>query len=198
MDRMAGYFEIRIPGSGRIIFCGFVIMCLAFSVGIVPCDVYAQEAAASASVEEPQVEEEGFVYSSDNTTPWLVSPDDIPSLFFTVWTHRLIKDARTLYKFRQDTDPGPIEDDYEDEIRQPGVREISLGGIVFVKDDEWTVWLNGRRITPKAIPEEVLDISVSREYIELKWMDSYTNTVFPVRLRPHQRFNLDTRIFLPG
>jgi hypothetical protein len=32
----------------------------------------------------------------------------------------------------------------------------------------------------------------------MKWFDEYTNQVFPIRLRPHQRFNIDARMFLPG
>jgi hypothetical protein len=43
-----------------------------------------------------------------------------------------------------------------------------------------------------------MDIKVSRAYIDLKWFDGYTNKIYPIRLRPQERFNLDSRIFLPG
>ena len=43
-----------------------------------------------------------------------------------------------------------------------------------------------------------LNVPIKDGYIEIKWYDSYTNLVYPLRLRPHQRFNLDNRIFLPG
>ncbi len=73
-----------------------------------------------------------------------------------------------------------------------------LGGIVYAREGEWTIWLNGRRITPEAVPKEVLDLRVFEDYIEVKWLDDYTNQIFPLRLRTHQRFNMDTRVFLPG
>jgi hypothetical protein len=80
----------------------------------------------------------------------------------------------------------------------PEEREITLGGIVYVDGDDWTIWLNGKRVNPKAIPKEVIDLKVYKEYVEMKWFDDYTNQIFPLRMRTHQRFNLDARIFLPG
>lgn len=90
------------------------------------------------------------------------------------------------------------EFDPEAELPDPGIRELSLSGIVYRGSNDWTVWLNNQRVTPDAIPEEVLDIKVSKKYISLKWYDAYTNRIFPIRLRPHERFNLDTLIYLPG
>ena len=69
---------------------------------------------------------------------------------------------------------------------------------VYASGEDWVVWLNGQRVTPEAVPKQIIDIQVKNDYIELKWFDSWTNLIYPVRLRPHQRFNLDTRIFLPG
>ncbi len=119
--------------------------------------------------------------------------DEIPSLFFTPETLALLKDAigglnATAMGF--DSDDGQPKD--------PGVRELALGGIVFNGEDDWTIWLNGRRILPNAIPEEVFDLKVHEEYIDIKWYDAYTNRIFPIRLRPNERFNLDSRLFLTG
>jgi len=75
---------------------------------------------------------------------------------------------------------------------------VTLGGIVYKGDDDWTIWLNGERVTPSAVPKEVMDLQVYKDYIEVKWLDEYTNSIFPLRLRAHQRFNMDMRIFLPG
>jgi hypothetical protein len=80
----------------------------------------------------------------------------------------------------------------------PEERYVSLSGIAFNAKEKWTIWLNGERVTPDAIPPEVLDLKVFSKYIEIKWYDDYTNRIIPIRLRPHQRFNIDTRIFLPG
>lgn len=86
----------------------------------------------------------------------------------------------------------------EEEVIDPGIRELSLAGIVYRGQKDWTIWFNQQRVTPQAIPEQVLDLKVRKNYIDLKWYDEYTNRIYPVRLRPHQRFNLDSRIFLPG
>lgn len=80
----------------------------------------------------------------------------------------------------------------------PGIRELSLAGILYKGQENWTIWLNGTRMTPQAYSNQIHEIKVSEDYVDIKWFDPYTNIVFPIRLRPHQRFNLDTRIFLPG
>ncbi len=131
-----------------------------------------------------------------------IDPNQIPSLLFTYWEHTAITDAKKSV--------GETREVSEEEWRNiggegeqvtkppPEEREIKLEGIVFVRHGDWTIWLNGKRVTPDAIPHEVTDLKVFKEYIEMKWFDNYTNQIFPIRLRPHQRFNIDTRIFLPG
>lgn len=119
-----------------------------------------------------------------------VNVNNMPSLFFSVWEHDLVTDARRGLNTRT-----PMS---EDGIAEAGPRDVSLGGIVFVNNKEWTIWLNSMRVSPSAIPDQVMDLKVYKEYIELEWFDETTNQIFPIRLRPHQRFNLDTRIFLPG
>lgn len=132
-----------------------------------------------------------------------LNPNDIRSLFFTYWEYTAIKDA----KYSRGLVRPPTEEELmrslntgREELHKPPPeeREVTLAGIVYVDHADWTIWLNGKRVTPTAIPPEVFDLKVSKEYIEMKWFDEYTNQVFPLRLRPHQRFNIDTRIFLPG
>ncbi len=117
-----------------------------------------------------------------------VDINKMPSLFFNVWEHDLIVDARR----------GLTTGIGEEGIEQAGDRDISLGGIVYVSGSDWTVWINNTRVTPKAIPAQIMDLKVYKEHVDLEWFDSTTNQIFPIRLRSHQRFNLDTRIFLPG
>lgn len=120
-----------------------------------------------------------------------VNVNAMPSLFFTVWEHDLILDARRGLNTRMPgSDDGVMADS--------GPRDVSLAGIVYVNAGEWTIWLNGWRVSPTAIPDEVMDLKVHKNYIDLEWFDASTNQIFPIRLRPHQRFNLDTRMFLPG
>lgn len=126
------------------------------------------------------------------------NPSKIRSLFFTHWQHEALLDAK---KSRGNVRP-PTQGELNalgtvDKVK-PENRDLSLNGIVFVNDEDWTIWLNGMRVTPSAIPREVIDLRVYKEYIEVKWLDDYTNQIYPIRLRAHQRFNLDARIFLPG
>ncbi len=118
-----------------------------------------------------------------------VNIDTLASLFFSVWEHDLVRDARRGLNTRDNTDDGV-------DIASP--RDISLGGIIFTSRKDWTIWLNNVRVSPTRIPTEVMDLKVFRDYIELEWFDAQTNQIFPIRLRPQQRFNLDSRIFLPG
>ena len=168
-------------------------------IGMVSMPVSAQE-VASAPANTPVAEEAKA--EADPTKPQF-NPAEYDSMLFTHWEHIAITDARnargpvrgvTDYELEQDQkfDRDPMEKP------PPEERELRLGGIVYNGTKDWTIWLNEKRVTPDALPKEVLDLSVYKTYIELKWFDEYTNQIFPVRLRPHQRFNIDTRIFLPG
>lgn len=127
------------------------------------------------------------------------SPAKIRSLFFTHWQHEALMDAkRSRGNVRPPTQSELNALGTPGETIKPENRDIALNGIVFVNDGDWTIWINGMRVTPSAIPREVIDLRVFKEYIEVKWLDDYTNQIFPIRLRTHQRFNLDARIFLPG
>ena len=77
-------------------------------------------------------------------------------------------------------------------------RELVLAGIAYNGPEKWTIWLNGQRITPQSIPEEIFKINVEENYVEFIWHDKQTHNIYPIRLRPNQRFNLDARMFLPG
>lgn len=121
------------------------------------------------------------------------------SLMFTSWEHALLREMKKKVAVARPASQREMQNSTEDGKPRPkGIREISLGGIVFADKDDWTIWLNNQRVTPDALPKEILDMRVTDDYVEMKWFDGYTNLVFPLRLRPHQRFNLDNRIFLPG
>lgn len=149
-----------------------------------------QEEAAEAEVVEEEPEEDRVILSvkGDGT-----EPTEIPSLFFTPEALALLKDAiKGLNTGIAGGDVGPGSE------KEPGIRELALGGIVFKEEGDWTIWLNGRRITPDTIPGEIFDLKVQKEYVDIKWYDAFTNRLFPVRLRANERFNLDSRLFLTG
>ena len=128
-----------------------------------------------------------------------ITPRDFGSVFFTLWQHALLLEAKRGFLTRRPTasevaNSGPAVPG----VHPHTIREISLGGIVYRQPKDWTIWLNGQRVTPDALPEQVLDLKVVDDHIDLKWFDTFTNLIYPIRLRPHQRFNLDARIFLPG
>ena len=119
-----------------------------------------------------------------------INVNDMKSLTFTKWEHDLIVDARRGLNAGLSTT----------EIMNtgPAITDISLGGILYMGAKDWTIWLNNTRVTPDAIPSEVLDLKVYKDYIEIEWFDSSKNLIYPIRLRTQQRFNLETRMFLPG
>lgn len=125
-------------------------------------------------------------------------PSEVRSFLFTTWQYALLQEAKREFLTRDPNAPDLTQEDVPLEERPRGIRELSLSGILFTSADRWIVWLNGMRVTPEAIPEQVIDIKVNSKFVELLWYDGFTQLIFPVRLRPHQRFNLDARLFLPG
>jgi len=159
-------------------------------------DYVAVDAAASDA--PPPNTEEGVESIED------VRPEQIPSLIFTYWEHTALYDARNSIGTVRPTTEAELKEELNKKQEPKGPkpppeeREIRLGGIAYSGKDDWTIWLNEQRVTPNAVPKEVIELRVFNNYIEIKWYDDYTNKIFPIRLRPHQRFNIDTRIFLPG
>jgi hypothetical protein len=130
-----------------------------------------------------------------------VQPDILlRSLLFTYPERVEIIDAKNQIGFVRSQGIEGLEDEMLEEgaTPDPGDRYIHLQGIVYASPAVWTIWLNGKQVKPDALPDEVVNLRVFKEYIELKWYDDYTDRLIPVRLRPMQRFNIDTRMFLPG
>lgn len=153
-------------------------------------------AFSDASAQQPQVTQQENKPQKKRE----VKPEDITSLFFTYWQYQSIQDSKSVRGvIRPPTEAELAAIERGDDIKpKASERYLSLAGIVYTNEDDWTIWFNSKRITPDAVPPEVLDLKVHEEYIELKWFDDYTNQVFPIRLRAHQRFHMDQRIFLPG
>jgi hypothetical protein len=157
----------------------------------------ANEANGSL-IPEPETEIEKAINEQLSFQKPGIDINAMQSLFFTVWEHDLIIDARRGLNTRTLDAPDDGVDAGNQQPVTGGPRDIALGGIVYKGTKDWVIWLNSLRIAPDAIPSEVVDLKVYKEYIELEWFDRTTNQIYPIRLRPHQRFNLDTRMFLPG
>lgn len=161
---------------------------IADSTAVVAAVPAQQQAAEAAMRPVSRIEQEindQLAYLRPN-----IDVDTMKSLFYTVWEHDLVLDARRGLTTRA---PGT-----DDGVAPEATRDIALGGIVYRSGEDWTIWLNNIRVQPDAIPAEVLNLKVHKTYVDLEWFDNNTNQVFPIRLRAHQRFNLDTRMFLPG
>ncbi len=181
-----------------------VLVAVVLAVVVLPVSVYAQkevqaEVAGTSAMEGEQAGEAEV--KKDKRGPTEIKPNEMPSLLFTYWEHTAIEEAkRARGTVRPPTDAelnAAMPDEEGRPKPPPEERELRLAGIVYVANDDWTIWLNEKRVTPTAVPPEAIDLEVYKEFIELKWHDDYTNQIFPIRLRPHQRFNLDARIFLP-
>ncbi len=77
-------------------------------------------------------------------------------------------------------------------------RDLRVGGLLYKSSEDWVFWINGIRVTPSAKIKELKHVKVYQNYVEIKWFDAMTNTIYPVRIKPAQRFNIDARNFLPG
>lgn len=138
----------------------------------------------------------------------IYTPPAIQSLFFNPNEQALLREARSGFNTNVMDDGSPAEDIGERLSLQRDepvaaeasitARALSLGGIVFITPDDWTIWLNNRRITAANLPKEAIDLRVYKDFIELKWFDIKSNKIFPIRLRPNQTFNLDAQTFMPG
>ncbi len=165
----------------------FFIFCGASVVFVTP--VMAQQSERAIAAE--------LIERAESKQP-STRADQIPSLMFTADEAALIASVRGGIIARPPTESEVDRSQKDEDSRVRGPRELALGGIIYKSSSDWVVWINGQKITPKRIPPEVLDIRVRKDHIRIRWFDSYTNQIFPIKLKPHQRFNIDTRIFLPG
>ena len=93
------------------------------------------------------------------------------------------------------------EDDVLQQVIQmiPPNRVINLSGVYYRSSKDWTVWMNGKKVTPKNLLPEIVDIKVdSSSHVRLRWYDNGLNKVIPVTLMPHQTYNITTGVTRSG
>jgi hypothetical protein len=137
-----------------------------------------------------------IVSEVDNVEDLAYEKPVMKSLFYNLMEYALIQEARRGFEARIPGSGQSANFGASREIRAR--RNLVLGGIVYSAKDSWSIYLNELRITPNSLPDEILDIQVHNDFVRIKWFDKGTNTIFPVKLRPNQSFNLDARLFFPG
>lgn len=90
----------------------------------------------------------------------------------------------------------PTGDTQSNKPKKP--RILKLSGVLYKSPDDWVVWLNGHRVTPKNILPEIINIEVEPTKIHLKWFDYGFNDVIFITLRPNQFYDIETGLLLPG
>lgn len=81
----------------------------------------------------------------------------------------------------------------------PERRLIVLSGILYRAKNNWTVWINGQKVTPDNYLPEIIEIKVENSsYVSLKWYDIGLQEVISITLRPNQVYDITTGILLPG
>ncbi|NCT40744.1 MAG: hypothetical protein GW778_03665 [Alphaproteobacteria bacterium] len=187
-----------------LLLLGVAVFSLSINSNAMAQDVpVAQEQNAPSEPAQENADASSLAQTPEKVK-YQFSVDTFPSLLFTYWEQVAIEDARNSTgqnRAPTDSEIGRVlgtDTDDERVMPPPEERNIALSGIAYKGNKNWTIWLNGKRVTPDAIPEEAIDLKVFKQYIEIKWFDEYTNQIIPIRLRAHQRFNIDNRMFLPG
>lgn len=81
----------------------------------------------------------------------------------------------------------------------PQHRVISLGGVFYRSPQDWVVWINGEKVTPKNKLPQIVDIHVeSSSKVNLKWYDEGVKSTLAITMRPHQTYDIGAGILLPG
>lgn len=94
-----------------------------------------------------------------------------------------VKDAKGLAKEVSGIKDLPVEEKVDENKKRQDVLEtiknIRLASIVYFSPDVWSIWINGKKITPDH-PSEILRVStISEEYVVLVWPNMPLEYVFP-------------------
>lgn len=131
-------------------------------------------------------------------TPQLVSTETVKkkeSLFFT--PNQLVSIMRANQGFiapREAFD----KTNQSDKPLDSGPRVITLSAIIYNGKNDWTVWLNGEKVTPKNIPDRIMGITVKPDRVHLRWMDIGNQRIVNITLRPNQQYLLDSDTIVLG
>lgn len=200
-----------------LVLAGFALPANAQSATDAP--VAGAAAPAGAAGEATPADTEAVAAEADKAVEAILADDRVggneyPSLFFTKEERLAIEialeksgvvvDLQTIGRILGDEDDicltCALEDEVEGEDTGPkvptGPREIELAGVLYFSPYDWTIWLNGERVTPYFIPEEVIKLDVTRNNVYIEWFDRFYDRILRVNLRPHQTFYMDANVIL--
>lgn len=80
----------------------------------------------------------------------------------------------------------------------PQVRTITLTGVLYKSPDDWLIWLNGHKLNPRTLLQEIVDIEVYKDSsVRLHWFDIGLNGIIDITMRPHEKYDIVTGLLLP-
>lgn len=120
-------------------------------------------------------------------------PGSAQSLFFFPGEVTLIEQARQMMESEIELvfeDPSEQPEQEQEEAIVTGPDRLHLGAVLFGGPQDWTLWLNGERVTPDRLPERIEAISVAPERVRMTWQDVPRDRRVTVELRPRQSWDL--------
>ena len=69
---------------------------------------------------------------------------------------------------------------------------IHLGGIIYTNDDDWSLWLQGERVTPESQNAARKIIEVTPKHVRLEVTPPQGGAPIAITLLPHQTYRFST------
>lgn len=136
---------------------------------------------------------------TQNQTQNEILQNQLPaSLFFTPLEIDIIRNATQGVVSVLPPEPDEKGEGVEGVPVIPERRLIRLSGLVYQNPQKWTVWINGYRVTPDNLLPEIQGIRVEEKKVYLLWTDERKNQIISITLHPHQTYDIDSGILLPG
>lgn len=126
------------------------------------------------------------------------APAWVPGQLFTQSFLFSPAEITILYRATQGNVSGTALLNVDNMQNVPASRTIRVAGVIYRDANDWTVWINGQKATPKNLPPEVVEIHVEQDKVRLKWFDIGLNGILSITMRPHQVYDIVTGIMLPG
>ncbi len=121
----------------------------------------------------------------------------VPDLMFTADEIEGLELARRGQLEKQAKDAVTEEKEAQRKLRFSSTA-LHLSSIVYSGPQTWAIWLNGRRITPNRLPENMKAVSVDKYSVRFDYKPSRIKPAVKVRLRPNQSYLISTGKIIEG